>query len=274
MTMTAVDERLLLVDEDMLIFSAVHAACAAAPTFNEVLTKADQIAAISAATGTLTAELLAARKEIAGLREGLENLVDHAEYMEVLVDNGVGRCRSRDKITDDGDMPWFRRSSPSAVEAAEVVAWPPLVDLARTLGFFASAIKSGEPWTETCQKEYEAANKALQAVYADLIAPHPPSAPQGVEVKPLEWQELASPREDGPQEPTGDIEAVTMIGEYSVCVDDDAVADGGPDWRWCVWSPVENLGHFGDLAEAQAAAQAHYRARILSAIQTSPEAGR
>jgi len=27
----------------------------------------------------------------------------------------------------------------------------------RCLGFFASVIKSGEPWTDTCQKEYEAA---------------------------------------------------------------------------------------------------------------------
>jgi hypothetical protein len=26
----------------------------------------------------------------------------------------------------------------------------------RTVGFFASVIKSGEPWTETCQREYDA----------------------------------------------------------------------------------------------------------------------
>ena len=29
--------------------------------------------------------------------------------------------------------------------------------LRKTLGFFASVIKSGEPWTETCEREYQAA---------------------------------------------------------------------------------------------------------------------
>ena len=29
--------------------------------------------------------------------------------------------------------------------------------LERCLGFFASVIKSGEPWTETCEREYRAA---------------------------------------------------------------------------------------------------------------------
>src|SRR4051794_33592388 len=29
--------------------------------------------------------------------------------------------------------------------------------LRRCLGFFASVIKSGEPWTETCQREYDEA---------------------------------------------------------------------------------------------------------------------
>lgn len=32
--------------------------------------------------------------------------------------------------------------------------------LRRCLAFFASVIKSGEPWTEACQQEYEAAMKA------------------------------------------------------------------------------------------------------------------
>jgi len=29
--------------------------------------------------------------------------------------------------------------------------------LERCLGFFASVIKSGEPWTDACQREYDAA---------------------------------------------------------------------------------------------------------------------
>lgn len=32
-----------------------------------------------------------------------------------------------------------------------------IADLKRCLGFFASVIKSGEPWTETCQQEYDKA---------------------------------------------------------------------------------------------------------------------
>ena len=51
-------------------------------------------------------------------------------------------------------------------EEAGTADYPPLVELGRVLGFFASVIKSGEPWTETCQREYEAANSALQAIYA------------------------------------------------------------------------------------------------------------
>ena len=34
--------------------------------------------------------------------------------------------------------------------------------LRRCLGFFASVIKSGEPWTETCEREYRAALAALE----------------------------------------------------------------------------------------------------------------
>jgi hypothetical protein len=34
--------------------------------------------------------------------------------------------------------------------------------LRETLAFFASVIKSGEPWTETCQQEYDAALKLAE----------------------------------------------------------------------------------------------------------------
>ncbi len=57
--------------------------------------------------------------------------------------------------------------------------WPPLVDLGRVLGFFASVIKSGESWSATCQREYDAANFALQAMYRELDTRPQPSAPSG-----------------------------------------------------------------------------------------------
>lgn len=92
---------------------------------------------------------------------------------------------------------------------------------------------------------------------------------EGVEavVKPLEWRDLTSPREDGPSEPTGDVEAYTMIGEYSVCFDDDEDMMHAP---WCCWSPNECVGHFADFDEAKAAAEADYRTRILSALASPP----
>ncbi|EPP4478851.1 hypothetical protein LD849_08165 [Salmonella enterica] len=34
-------------------------------------------------------------------------------------------------------------------------------EVSRCLGFFASVIKSGEPWTATCQREYDAARAAM-----------------------------------------------------------------------------------------------------------------
>lgn len=56
--------------------------------------------------------------------------------------------------------------------AQEPVAVPAAVK--RCLGFFASVIKSGEPWTATCQREYDAAISALAA------APVSPPAKQKV----------------------------------------------------------------------------------------------
>jgi hypothetical protein len=85
-------------------------------------------------------------------------------------------------------------------------------------------------------------------------------------VKPLEWSELTSPREDGPAEPTGDIEAITLIGEFSVCFDDDEAVASTP---WCCWGPHANIGHFADFDEAKAAAQADYAASIISALDPS-----
>lgn len=53
----------------------------------------------------------------------------------------------------------------------KAVAWPPLIEIGRTLGFFVSVIKSGEPWTAACQVAYDRANIAMQAAYQDLALP-------------------------------------------------------------------------------------------------------
>jgi hypothetical protein len=103
--------------------------------------------------------------------------------------------------------------------------------------------------------------KALLTELLDRRTATPQSG--GVVVKGLEWREITSPREDGPAEPTGDVEANTMIGEYSVCFDSDEDVADSP---WCAWAPDECIGHFADPAEARAAAQTDFEARILSTL--------
>lgn len=90
-----------------------------------------------------------------------------------------------------------------------------------------------------------------------------------VKVKKLGWEELTSPREDGPAELTGDLEATTMIGEYSVCFDSDEEVADTP---WCCWGPIENIGHFADMDAAKAAAQADFERRTLSVLEATPPA--
>lgn len=54
------------------------------------------------------------------------------------------------------DVAWYiarNEHLKARVETAEAKA----ARLKRCLGFFASVIKSGEPWTETCEREYRAA---------------------------------------------------------------------------------------------------------------------
>lgn len=92
--------------------------------------------------------------------------------------------------------------------------------------------------------------------------------PAAVKVKPLEWVEITSPREDGAPEATSDVEACTMIGEYSVCFDEDEAVSDTP---WCCWSPVECIGHFDNFEAAKAAAQSDYEKRILSALEGGGE---
>lgn len=88
----------------------------------------------------------------------------------------------------------------------------------------------------------------------------------GLAIAPLEWRQETSAREDGPREPTGDWSVSTSFGDYCVVIDEGAVEEGGADWMWCAWTPVESLGHFGDLDEAKAALQAHHDTIIIRAL--------
>ena len=89
----------------------------------------------------------------------------------------------------------------------------------------------------------------------------------GLRVTPLEWEESLSPREDGPAEPTGGWTAYCYFGEYSVDFDSD---DEMAAYPWCVWAPDGSLGHFAEVDEAQAAAEADYTSRILAALEAAP----
>jgi hypothetical protein len=146
----------------------------------------------------------------------------------------------------------IRAALPSGAEPV-ATDWPPLVDLGRVLGFFASVIKSGEPWSETCQREYDAANLALQAIYAS-----PSSSPvsRGVRVKALEWSSEAP-------------YSVARVPKLGLTYAIEAV------WYQEIFQYVElsggsARGHFPTVNEAKAAAQADYEARVRSALGEQP----
>ena len=69
---------------------------------------------------------------------------------------------------------WQARAQASGVPDSESVGYIEFLDrqnnrLRRCLGFFASVIKSGESWSDTCQSEYD------EAIRSD-IAPTPPKS--------------------------------------------------------------------------------------------------
>ena len=83
-----------------------------------------------------------------------------------------------------------------------------------------------------------------------------------VTVKPLVWKELEQDRGDGTTDLTGDHEAVSCVGAYSI-----ALSFGSDSYYWSVALNADEIGHsFDDLGYAKAAAQADHDARIRSAI--------
>lgn len=59
---------------------------------------------------------------------------------------------------NEGDIEYVRAPEPSLREALE--------DTSKALAFASSVIKSGEPWTEQCEREIGGALRALRALAA------------------------------------------------------------------------------------------------------------
>jgi len=84
-----------------------------------------------------------------------------------------------------------------------------------------------------------------------------------VEIKPLEWEEVTSQREDGPPEPIGEYVASTPFGSYYI-----DMYFGSDSYGWSAnfeASYVEGSDKDNPDA-AKDAAQRDYEARILSAL--------
>lgn len=107
---------------------------------------------------------------------------------------------------------------------------------------------------------------SLDDMLAALASPASPKVTEPVAVKPLEWRELTSPREDGPGEPNGDWEADTVLGIYHIeCQEAVTSLVEYKLWRGDDWLTIE------DTAEAcKAAAWRDFEQRIRSALSASP----
>lgn len=82
-----------------------------------------------------------------------------------------------------------------------------------------------------------------------------------VAVKPLDWREVTSPREDGPPEPTGDFDAISPIGTYYI-----EMYFGSDSYGWEASLNGEPVADKDNPEDAKAAAQVDYEARIRSAL--------
>lgn len=81
-------------------------------------------------------------------------------------------------------------------------------------------------------------------------------------IKPLVWCDLEQDRGDGTSEVTGDLEAVSAFGVYSI-----RIGFGSDCYYWFVeFDRIEIGRNFEDLTYAQAAAQAHHVAAVTAYI--------
>ena len=81
-------------------------------------------------------------------------------------------------------------------------------------------------------------------------------------IKPLVWEAIELNRGDGTSDITGDLEAVSAFGVYSI-----RIGFGSDCYYWFVeFDRIEIGRNFEDLTYAQAAAQAHHVAAVTACI--------
>lgn len=125
--------------------------------------------------------------EAGGEREDVAEIIDPAAFDDgpVHPQHLSGR---RKLALAKADAILALRAQPQAREDAQPVGgdWQ---SIAMWMGFAASVIKSGEPWTDQCQREFDEA----KAAYARLLATHPAPDALRVAVEALEAARDALP---------------------------------------------------------------------------------
>ena len=106
----------------------------------------------------------------------------------------------------------------------------------------------------------------LEAALADMTQQRDAAMAGAVKIKPLIWDETHEDRGDGSSEHNGGYEADSAFGVYEI-----GMGFGSDSYYWSVQDGSGNeIGSFDDPDNAKAAAQAHYNARILSALTPDP----
>ena len=100
------------------------------------------------------------------------------------------------------------------------------------------------------------------ATIDQVISPPKADGLGEVSVKPLEWAQLTSRREDGPPDLIAEWEADCLAGIYSI-------TDEGSEWFLSLATITDvfpSIGRSSDPDILRGVAQADYEARILSAL--------
>ena len=100
---------------------------------------------------------------------GIEALIEEGRKRSAVVDNYEGKNYLIRRLTDELERAC---RALAALAETEVKSTPTEFNqIGMTLSFFASAIKSGENWTATCQREYDAAQACLTQLRSALVSP-------------------------------------------------------------------------------------------------------
>ena len=129
-----------------------------------------------------------------------------------------------------------------------------LVPVEPTKEMLAAPWSAGVNWRRLVEK---ANDRDIAPIYRAMLsaAPDAPAQPV-VKVKALQWHDGQNWRE-----------AASPIGEYTIDGDEDEEMQHA---SWVCFGPEDCIGHFASRSEAEAAAQADYEARILSALEPAP----